>query len=130
MKALCRRIKRKLISRLGESIAEVLIAMLIIELALLMAVSMIASAGKMITKSEKAFEMYYAERNAFEIGHSTDDTIVFTKPDVPSTTIIAEEVGKEKKSLSVISSTVKKNGGSVDLECYEYTLPAPSGTSG
>ena len=60
------RIIKKLRNDCGESIAEVLIAMLIIELALLMAVSMIMSSGRIITKTEKSYDLYYSRRNAIE----------------------------------------------------------------
>lgn len=66
MKTWIKSLHKKLASSCGESISEVLIAMLIIELALLMVVSMIMSAGNMITKSEKSFDSLYSRRNAME----------------------------------------------------------------
>ena len=53
-------LKRKIRSRKGDSIAEVLIALLISSLALVMLASMISSSGRMITTSQSVMEKYYA----------------------------------------------------------------------
>ena len=66
MRTWIKKLRQKFASTRGESISEVLIAMLIIELALLMVVSMIMSAGRMITKSEKTYDILYSRRNAME----------------------------------------------------------------
>ncbi|MBP3876729.1 MAG: hypothetical protein J6E44_02075 [Lachnospiraceae bacterium] len=63
MKRLIQIIKRKR-NQNGESMAEVLVAALIIELALIAAVSMIISAGRIIVKSKEHYDQYFVRQNA------------------------------------------------------------------
>lgn len=62
MKSLFQKIRRKLNVK-GESMAEVLVAALIIELALIAAASMIISAGNIIRKSKAKYDAYYTTKN-------------------------------------------------------------------
>lgn len=89
MNSLYRKLK-KLRSNKGESMAEVLVAALIIELALIAAASMIISAGNIIKKSKIKYDAYYATKNA--IAREDEDklevdsdnaTVVITKNDAP-----------------------------------------------
>ena len=63
MKELRRRVLRKLGGRKGETLAEVLIALLIAALALTMLASTIASSSKIILRSKDKMESYYDKNN-------------------------------------------------------------------
>ncbi|MCI6746857.1 MAG: hypothetical protein MR580_10875 [Anaerolactibacter massiliensis] len=58
---------RKLNSSAGESIAEVLAAMLVIALGIVMLVSMVSSSSNMIRKSEQSYADYMDSFNAEEV---------------------------------------------------------------
>lgn len=57
MKSLCRKLK----SRAGETISEVLIALLISSLGLVMLAAMITASARTIGKSRETLEAYYSE---------------------------------------------------------------------
>ncbi|MCR5294087.1 MAG: hypothetical protein K6E30_02775 [Lachnospiraceae bacterium] len=61
-----RRIKRKLKSSSGESIVEVLVALLISALALTMLAGMVTASQRIITRSEQVLKAYYSSENALE----------------------------------------------------------------
>jgi len=61
-----KRIGKKLNTNAGESLAEVLVALLIAALALVMLASMITSSASIIQNSRKNIEAYYAANNALE----------------------------------------------------------------
>ncbi len=65
LKSLTKTIKKKLSGKKGDSIAEVLIALLISSLALVMLAAMINSSDNMITYSKKKMSAYYSESAAF-----------------------------------------------------------------
>lgn len=67
MKRLIQILKRKH-NRNGESMVEVLIASLIIELALIAAVSMIISAGTIILKSKEHYNEFFVRQNTLASG--------------------------------------------------------------
>ena len=58
-----KRFFKKLKSRAGESIAEVLIALLVSSIGLVMLASMISTSGSIIKKSRDALEHYYEDAN-------------------------------------------------------------------
>jgi Tfp pilus assembly protein PilV len=58
---------RKLNSSAGESIAEVLAAMLVIALGIVMLVSMVSSSGNMIRRSEQSYAENMDQFNALEV---------------------------------------------------------------
>ena len=60
------RIKEKLHNNKGESIAEVLVSLLISSLALVMLASMINSSSRIIQSSKVNMESYYSANNALE----------------------------------------------------------------
>ena len=64
-----KKIARRIKSRAGESISEVLFALLIAAVALVMLVSMIAASTKLIDNSRKAVEEYYAANNKLAGGN-------------------------------------------------------------
>ena len=130
-------IKKKIDSERGESIAEVLIAMLIIELALIMVVSMIMSSGKMITNSEKGFDAYYLGKNAIETRteqlKTVNDVNVKAFPNKkgsPVTVTITDmdpthttSVGSENVQLWSVNYQ-PSIGGAATLEYYETSSTA------
>ena len=68
--------RRKLRSRAGESLTEVLAALLVSALALTMLAAMISSSGKMIQKSEDKMEDYIAaDRALVQKEGGTSDTV-------------------------------------------------------
>lgn len=72
-------IKRKISRNDGDSIAEVLIALLISSLALVMLASMITSSSRMITGSREKLETYYENSSSLnEIGTSNSTTVSVT----------------------------------------------------
>ena len=74
MKKLRVRLSSKLKSTAGESIAEVLIALLIAALALTMLASVISTSARIITSSKAAMNAYYQKRNGLDAGTSTSGT--------------------------------------------------------
>lgn len=72
--------KAKLRSKAGETIAEVLIALLISSLALVMLASMISATQSMIDKSKIKLEKYYQKNEELEtfLGTATEDSVKIT----------------------------------------------------
>lgn len=70
-----KQIIRKIKDEAGESIAEVLVAVLIVAAASIMFASVVSSCKKMITVSDKYFENYYKCKNSYENGIDLEDTI-------------------------------------------------------
>ena len=64
MESMIKSIRKKLSGNQGDSIAEVLIALLISSLALVMLASMITSSSKMIISSKTKMEEYYSSSGA------------------------------------------------------------------
>ncbi len=73
MKKLRASLSKKLKGNAGESIAEVLIALLITALALTMLASVITTAAKTITKSKKQMDAYYTANEWLSVHSSTDN---------------------------------------------------------
>ncbi len=71
MKKFFSRIGKKLKGRRGDSIAEVLIALLISSVALVMLASMISSSSSMIDSSRKNIESYYSKASDELTGSGT-----------------------------------------------------------
>lgn len=63
-------VMRKFRSGSGESIAEVLVAALVVALGALLLVTMVLAATRIIRNSEKAYNEYLDERNVVESGNS------------------------------------------------------------
>ena len=68
-----KRIQSKLRSRVGESIGETLIALLISALALMMLAGAISSAARIVTRSKTAMDEYYIGTN----GSSSKQSMVY-----------------------------------------------------
>ena len=112
-KSVIHELKRIIHADAGESIAEVLVAMLVIEMALVMVVSMIVSAGRMISKSKVNYTRYYNERNTMELrkpetgaGVSTGVTHATIKNE--DATINISKIGGNDPNVSNTSVTVRK----------------------
>ena len=111
-----KKIAKKLRSQAGESIAETLIAVLVIAVALTMLAAMITATANMVKTSEKTMDEYYTENAALEtLSGGTETTIVITSEDETSSGTI-ESVSAayaENKVLSepVIAYRMKTSGG-------------------
>ena len=66
------RIMKKIKSQAGETIAEVLIALLISSVALVMLAGMIASTTNLVTRSKSKMEAYYAANEKLEKQNETE----------------------------------------------------------
>lgn len=90
-----KRIRKKLHSSSGESIAETLIALLISSLALVMLASMISSTSNMLSQSKIAMNKYYTEINklAEQSDSRTDGSEVVV---TDGTAVIKDEGGKDQ----------------------------------
>lgn len=79
------RVKKKLFSQAGETIAETLIALLVSALALVMLAGAIGTAARIISQSETKMQQYYQANNTLaspgtgEEGKKGTATIGFTK---------------------------------------------------
>ena len=71
------RIKKKLLSNQGDSIAEVLIALLISSLALVMLASMITSSSRMIISSKTKLTDYYSVDRTHPANGGDSDSVTF-----------------------------------------------------
>lgn len=100
-------IKRIIHADAGESIAEVLVAMLVIEMALVMVVSMIISAGKMISKSKVDYARYYNERNTTELRAAENGGSAVISAD-DHATIDISNVGGNDTEVPNSSVTIRK----------------------
>ena len=69
---------RKLRSQAGETIAEVLVALLISSVALIMLASMISSTNSMVTKSKNTMKDYYDANENLEKLQGNYDPITIT----------------------------------------------------
>lgn len=82
MKGIKKRIAGKLKSAAGESLAEVLIALLIAALAMAMLATAISSTAKIVTQSKAAMKNYYDGNNALDAASSggTNSTVTVVIP--------------------------------------------------
>ncbi len=101
-----KRMLEKLRSRRGDSLAEVLVAMLISAVALVMLASMIASSSRMILRSRESMEEYDAANNVLA---SMPDTV----PAVVNTVTKASNVELNVKNAD--SETVRLRSAGGDL---------------
>ena len=117
-----KRICKKLRSKAGETIAEVLIALLISSLALVLLAQMISAATNMILSSEKTMKEYYKQNNvlAEQNTENKDSTATVTMtlggltfPPTGSTETIQVELYKNDKigKIDVIAYKLHKDGG-------------------
>ena len=112
-----RNIAKKLKNRRGETIAEVLVSLLIGAMAILMLATMVASATKIITSSSEKMKAYVIDGNnlAEQSSFSSTGTVTFKKDGVPVKLT-------DKDSISVqyyVNSTV----GDKAVVSYRVTTP-------
>ena len=74
MKKLLQDTQRKLRGRAGDSIAEVLVALLISAVALVMLASMISASSRIIQRSRNSLEAYYDQNNVLTM-QQTEGTL-------------------------------------------------------
>ena len=86
---MCEKLTKKIKSRAGETIAEVLIALLISSLALVMLASMISATQSMVAKSEKKMSEYYDANDVLENLDSDDKKGTLTVTVKDSTNFIS-----------------------------------------
>jgi hypothetical protein len=101
---------QKLKSKNGESIGEVLAAMVIISLAAIMLASMIAASMRIITRSVKGYDLYVAQVNAL----NTDGTV---KSAGKNKTYQDDELGyqTEENKIVTVTGTVGSGGKSTQV---------------
>ena len=99
MNSLCRKLK----NRAGETISEVLIALLISSLGLVMLASLITASSRTIGRSREALEAYYSESSKNE----------------GSITITLKEKDKDEYSYGVSNVNRKLSGKDIDY----YYIP-------
>ena len=121
------RLLRKLRSSRGESISEVLVALLISSLALVMLASMISSTTSLVTKSRDVLSEYYDANNALSSRGSSGSGAASS----PGTAVLSGgSLGDISKAV-----TVYENGKFGSAKVYSYTVGAApvspgSGTGG
>lgn len=106
-----KRMLEKLRSRRGDSIAEVLVAMLISAVALVLLASMIASSSRMIRRSRESMEDYDAANNVLA---AMPDTV----PDTVHTVTKASDVELNVKNADSQTVRLKTASGNV-VTVYE-----------
>ena len=125
MKRLIQNINRKR-NQNGESMAEVLVAALIIELALIAAVSMIISAGRIIVKSKEHYDEYFVRQNALASGVEEDTEFVSVTGSPVSINIDKQGNDPTIPAIQASLKTVQAKGDSKAVYYYEPTSPPVS----
>ena len=88
-----RRIRKKLHSRAGETIAETLIALLISALALVMLAGAISAGTRIILQSENTIQAYYQENNKLATPAGSTANISFSIKLADETDVIPVQYG-------------------------------------
>ena len=116
-----RRFVEKLKSQVGESIAEVLIALLISSLALVMLASMISSTTSMVSTGKSAMKEYYACNEDLEKLTKTEEKT--TKTEGVSITIKPASAGTPTNPSVEIKKTVTVYGNEcLGKPVYSYSF--------
>lgn len=100
-----KKIAKKLRSQAGESIAETLVAVLVIAVALTMLAAMITATANMVKKSEKKMDEYYTANTALETLNGSDGELTITITDSDGAAIQDPVVAKYNKN-GVLSQPV------------------------
>ena len=98
MKSLCRKLK----SRAGETISEVLIALLISSLGLVMLAAMITASARTITKSREVLETYYSD----------------STPESSKLTLSLKENDSAAESIQYSATYVERELSGKDIDYY------------
>ena len=105
-------IGKKLRSQVGESIAETLVAVLVIAVALTMLASMISATAGMVKKSEAKMDEYYAANSALENLASGNPLTISIKGDTVVELVPVVSAKNEVLSKPVIAYRMKADGES------------------
>ncbi len=126
-------LRRKLHNRRGESLAEVLVAMLVIALAVLLLASMVSAAGSIDMETRTQDTRFYKELSAAEQhqpfgtvparGYAIDIAVKEPGPPDPVTNEVTWDTKKE------LSANVTLYGGD-HLLSYQVTPVSPGGGGG
>jgi hypothetical protein len=113
---------RKANSRKGESIAEVLMASLVISLAVVLLVTMVSSSKRLVEKADQAFEWNISFRNTVESGGEFDSSDPHHKTVSGTLQIEGGSITDGENHLMI-----KVDGQSIRLERYDVTGKNGSG---
>ena len=105
-----KRICRKLRSKAGETIAEVLISLLISSVALILLAQMIGAATNMVTSSENTLKAYYEESNnlAQQTTGSSSASVTLTMDGTAFSEPITVDLFENEKKLGGVEVTSYK----------------------
>ena len=106
--SLQQRMKKKIKSNMGDSIAEVLIALLIAAVALVMLASMINASANMITRSATFMNNYYSTSNTLNTKTGATSSDAPTKGIKVELTFPAEEGATPQKATKTYSVLYQK----------------------
>ena len=102
-----KKVMKKLYGNAGESLAETLIAVLLIAVALTMLASMISATSSLIKKSEDTMDRYYTESEKLEtfstFGAESDPKVSFTVTSVNDPTLSIADVSVQYAENTVFS---------------------------
>lgn len=117
-----KRITEKLSNCRGDSIAEVLVALLISAVALVMLASMISSSSRLILQSKEKMTRYDKANNALAEMSGAGESKNLTVTDItdPSDT---KEINMEPGAVSAISVNVYENEGYRGNKVIAYKKP-------
>ena len=104
-------IRKRLRSRVGETITEVLVSVLIAALGMTLLAGMISAASKMITDSKKSTETYVNAEN-----------ILATQPDSLEGTDVHVDIGNDTVTLSGDHINKLSNAGIEPVPVVTYTV--------
>ena len=105
MKRLKASLSKKLKGNEGESLAEVLIALLIAALALTMLASVISSAARIITQSKKTMSDYYAANGELTTRSHAEANNALTGSGELTVNVLLKDAEDKYNSANLISST-------------------------
>lgn len=107
-----RHIRKKLASQKGETLSEVMVAGLIGVMALLLLITMIMSATRMVEKSSKKMSAFYEQVSAVEAGETISTDKVEINHDINGEVKINYGPTDEVKiKVDIITATTETNRG-------------------
>ena len=108
----------KLKSEAGESLGEVLIALLIAALALTMLASVISTASNIINRSKTAVDRYYAATNELNGLNSSDDVFY----DEEKTVMIVNKPINKEVSIKVTDADINSEDYTFKAQVRAYSI--------
>lgn len=115
--------KEKLCSKLGESIAEVLVALLIAALGLLMFASMITSSSRIIQKSSNKIQEYVQEENYIVQQKAEGNVIKVPQNTVSIDSKLADEFANDDYKNNVVYYIISDIGSRKVITFQKDTTP-------